>query len=287
MRTAGSQRGESSQFPRSAFFARADRITVGGVEVAYRCGGQGSTLVYFHGLGMTRRWLPLYEELAGSRRVVVPEHPGFGDTPLPDWIDDFTDLVLHYAAFADALGLDAFDLAGYGFGAWLAAEFAVFYPERLRSLVLVAPFGVRTPGTPAPDLFLRSGRPADADEFNGRAEKFRGYLDDGGEDETMLQDYAELSAMARVAWNPRYDRKLDRRLARVRCPSLVLRADDDRVVPSAQAERFAEILPDSRLQVLASESGPLGHAMIAQDPKAVAQAIGSFLGASREGVSHL
>jgi len=236
---------------------------------------------------MTRRWLPFYDELAASRRVVVPEHPGFGDTPLPDRIDDFTDLVLHYADFANALGLEAFDLAGYGFGAWLAAEFAAFYPERLSSLVLIAPFGVRTPDTPAPEMFLRSARRSAADEFNGTAEHYGSYLVDGGEDETMLQDYAELSAMARVAWNPRYDRKLDHRLARVRCPSLILRPDEDRVVPAAQADRYAEILPNSRLQVLSSSSGPLGHAMIAQDPAGVAHAIGSFLDMPREGDSHL
>jgi pimeloyl-ACP methyl ester carboxylesterase len=62
----------------------------------------------------------------------------------------------------------------------------------------------------------------------------------------------------------------------VSCPSLVLRPDDDRVVPTVQAARYADILPHARLGVVTSDSGALGHAMIAQDPKAVARAITTF-----------
>jgi pimeloyl-ACP methyl ester carboxylesterase len=267
----------------SIYYTVPERISVGGIEVAYRVKGDGPALVYLHGLGMTRRWLPFYEELSTSRRVLVPEHPGFGESDLPDWLDDFTDLVLHYAGLTDTLDLSKFDLVGYGFGAWLAAEFAAFYPERLRSLILISPIGVRTPGTPAPDLFLRSGRAPGDDEWGGHADEYRDYLVDGDDQETMFQNYAELSALARVAWNPRYDHKLDRRLARVSCPSLVLRPDDDRVVPTTQAARYVEILPHARLEVVTSDSGALGHAMIAQDPKAVARAITAFYDGFQDG----
>src|SRR5262245_10464043 len=66
----------------------------GDLRTAYRRKGTGDALVYFHGAGLTRMWLPLYEELSGSFDTIVPEHPGFGDTELPDWLFAFDDLVL-------------------------------------------------------------------------------------------------------------------------------------------------------------------------------------------------
>ena len=55
--------------------------------------------------GLTRRWLPFHEELSKRVDLIAPEHPGYGGTPFPDWLDGFPDLVLHYAEFFDRLGL--------------------------------------------------------------------------------------------------------------------------------------------------------------------------------------
>lgn len=42
-------------------------------------------------------------------------------------------------AFADALGLERFDLVGHSLGSSVAMELALSHPERLRSLVVVSP----------------------------------------------------------------------------------------------------------------------------------------------------
>jgi hypothetical protein len=42
----------------SAYYTAPERIMVGDIDVAYRAKGHGPPLLYFHGLGMTRRWLP-------------------------------------------------------------------------------------------------------------------------------------------------------------------------------------------------------------------------------------
>lgn len=64
---------------------------------------------------------------------MAPEHPGFGDTELPAWADGMDDLVLHYRAFLDTLGLDRIHLIGFSLGGWIAGEFAVFWAERITS----------------------------------------------------------------------------------------------------------------------------------------------------------
>ena len=42
-------------------------------------------------------------------------------------------------------------VVGYSLGGWLAAEFAAFYPKRLKSLTLMVPAGLRIEGKPIPN----------------------------------------------------------------------------------------------------------------------------------------
>src|ERR687895_701098 len=49
-------------------------------------------------------------------------------------IDGIEDLAFHYVELLDALGLDEVVLGGVSLGGWIAAEFAVRWPERVRRL---------------------------------------------------------------------------------------------------------------------------------------------------------
>jgi len=254
------------------------RIDVRGLDIAYRRRGEGPTLLYMHGLGLSQRWLALYERLSRSCDVVVPDHPGFGDSASAEWMRDFDDLVLHYAELADLLGLGTFHLVGHSFGGWLAAEFAAFYPDRVRSLTLVTPLGLRVPGEAPADLF-RMGAEARLElMFNGRAGAFLGPSSDEERLERLLQDYADLTGFGRFAWNPRYDIRLDRRLGRVTCPALVIGAEEDRVLPASHIARYAELLPNARVAVVADTGTPTGHAVVAEEPEAVAARIEAMVG---------
>src|SRR2546425_8853765 len=122
-------------------------IEVADTPVAVRRRGSGRPLLFLHGAGFTGRWLRFHEALAGGADVIAPEHPGFGATPDQEWLEGFDDLVLHCDDLRAAVGLDEpFDLVGYSLGGWIAAAYAVVYPERLRSLTLVVPAGPRPPG---------------------------------------------------------------------------------------------------------------------------------------------
>lgn len=263
--------------PGWAFYESAQHVDVRGVDVAYRRKGSGDPVLYLHGIGMTRRWLPFYDALSKSCDLIVPEHPGFGETPTSAWIYSFDDLLLHYAELCDALELASFHLVGHSFGGWIAAEFAAFYPERLRSLTLITPMGLRVEGDTPIDFFRLPEEKLEAAMFNDRADQFDDYLVDG--DETVIQRYAEHTAVAKVAWNPRYDFKLDRRLGRVKCPSVVIAADDDRVISRAHAERYAELLVNSQLvTVSGTKDAPTGHGIVAQVPEQLSNEISRTVG---------
>ncbi|MDQ2939344.1 MAG: alpha/beta fold hydrolase, partial [Actinomycetota bacterium] len=48
--------------------------------------GDGPPVVLLHGLGgCWENWLENIPQLARSRRVIAPDLPGFGDSPMPGW----------------------------------------------------------------------------------------------------------------------------------------------------------------------------------------------------------
>ena len=79
--------------------------------------------------------------------------------------------------------------------------------------------------------------------------------------EEVVHLYGEATTFARLAWNPQYDLRLERRLRRVDCPSLSSCAERDRVVPDAVAERYAELL-GARIERVDGT----GHALAVEKP---------------------
>lgn len=263
--------------PNGRHYTEPDFVDVRGVRVAYRRKGAGAPTVFLHGAGSTRMWLPFYERMSESVEWLAPEHPGFGDTKLPEWVEGMDDVVLHYRDFLDALGLDRAHLIGYSLGGWIAGEFAVFYPERVISLTLITPVGLRVPGNGPADLFRMPPERIAQLLYNDRAEQYAEFLPDPHDIGAVARGYAEMSTLARLMWNPRYDRKLDHRLPFVGRPTLVVAADDDRIVPREHAERWTELLPNARLKTVSGASAPTGHALIMQEPDQAAALIAGFI----------
>lgn len=263
-----------------AHWTEPSSIDVEGVETVYRRKGTGEPLLYLHGGGLTRAWLPLYEELSQRFDVIVPEHPGYGDTPMPDWLRGVDDLVLHYDALLNALEIEGAHLVGHSLGGWIGAYLAIFYPDRFRSLSLVAPAGMRVPEAPMADPFRLSPELAMDVLLSGAApEKYAEYFEQDGELEDMIHAYSESITFARLLWNPRYDIKLDRRLQRIRIPTVVITADDDHFLPPPHPERWAEKIPGAQLvKVEGDPDEPTAHLMIIQQPQRLAQAIAEHAG---------
>jgi pimeloyl-ACP methyl ester carboxylesterase len=247
-------------------------VDVRGLRVAYRRQGEGEPTLFFHGAGFTRMWLPFHAALAEEVDLIAPEHPGYGETEMPEWLDGLDDLVIHYDDFLDALELDSVHLIGYSLGGWIAAEFAVFYPERLRSLTLMTPAGLRILGKPIPNPYGMAPEQFFALIFNDPT-NMPELLPDVESLDEIVHQFGEGATLARLAWSPQYDLKLERRLGRVRCPSLVVRAEHDRLVPDEMAERYAELLPDSRIEAIPGT----GHALAYEQPTKTARAITSFI----------
>jgi pimeloyl-ACP methyl ester carboxylesterase len=256
----------------------AQTVDVDGAPVALRRKGRGRPVLFLHGAGFTGRWLRFHEALARGADVIAPEHPGFGATPAQEWIEDFDDLVLHYDALRRELRIhEPFDLVGYSLGGWIAARYATWFPEQLRSLTLIVPAGMPIPGKPpVADIFMMAPEQLFATLFNDFTNAGEVFMDINDID-VAVHAFEEASAVAALVWERRSDRKLVRRLARVTCPALVVGAENDKLVPNEAADRYAELLPNARVKRIPGT----GHAIAIEQPEALAKTILDFQEAIR------
>src|SRR5207248_6041406 len=61
-------------------------------------------------------WLPFYQTWSKQCRVLVPTHPGFGQSGGFDEIDTIEDMAFHYVELLDTLGLEQVCLGGVSLG---------------------------------------------------------------------------------------------------------------------------------------------------------------------------
>ena len=83
---------------------REERYAVRDIAVRLWRDGQGAPLIYLHGAAGVPPWLPFFGALAARHQVLMPEHPGFGDSDNPPWIRNVGDMAMYYLDFLDKLG---------------------------------------------------------------------------------------------------------------------------------------------------------------------------------------
>ncbi|MEX2158910.1 MAG: alpha/beta hydrolase [Dehalococcoidia bacterium] len=115
-------------------------IDTNGIDLWYELRGEGPLLALSHGwMGPTEFWPPkVIDELSKHLRLLLYDVRGHGKTTAPEDLDSYS--MPQYAsdlrALLDALELERVHIGGVSQGGMIAAQFAVDYPERTRSLVL-------------------------------------------------------------------------------------------------------------------------------------------------------
>jgi pimeloyl-ACP methyl ester carboxylesterase len=231
-----------------------ETIDVAGRSTAIMHAGDGPTFVYLHSsLGETFTWLPFYQAWTKEFRVLVPTHPGFGQSGGFDQIDTIEDMAFHYIELFDALGLDEVILGGVSLGGWIAAEVAVRWPERVKKLWICNAPGLWVDEEPLADLFTilhdreRVRERMFHDPHSAMATLV---IPEKADEQRMLAAYQAMTVLARLVWERPYDPKLAARLRRVQCPVLLLWSANDRVVPPSYGEAYRKCLPQAEWQVI-------------------------------------
>ncbi|HZS35190.1 MAG TPA: alpha/beta fold hydrolase [Polyangia bacterium] len=254
--------------------------------------GRGEPLVLIHGFFVShwyfRHVLP---RLAEKHDVIALDLPGFGesDRPAPDKFNyDLPSFAGVVAEVMDALSLPRADVLGHSMGGGVALTLAARDPDRVSRLALccatVYPIAIPAEGklllqpVVGPFLWRHAFRKADIKRVMIRDQvRDPRFADDefvdyywarlnrpGGREAT----YASMQAIAALA-----DSNADP--GRVTAPTLVLWADEDRIVPLAHGKRLQRAIAGAELRVVPAS----GHMPFLERPDEFLRQLEPFLDA--------
>src|SRR5215467_12763739 len=233
------------------------KIAIRGCNTRVMRGGRGRALVILHGANGAM-WLPYMQTLAKRFEVIAPEHPGFGESDTPDWLDTVHDLAYFDLDLLAELDLDRVHLVGLSFGGWVAAELAVRDTSRLASLTLVGASGLHVNGVEQIDPFLRTDEQRIRDLFYDQARA------DTMVAQWLAPEMADIAmknrvTMAKLSWQPRgHDPHLHKWLNRIDVPTLLVWGAEDKLFPPEHAQAYCDLIPQSKT-VIIPECGHLPH----------------------------
>ena len=242
--------------------------------------GEGRDLVLLHSLLSDRTsFEPLAARIAGQRRLILVNLPGFGKSPpVSTSLGDYADVI---AALCDDLALPpATDVLGNGLGGFVALALAAGHGARFERMVLVGsavafPEAGRATFRALADKVEEDGMAAVADAAMRRMfpEPFIAANPDlvAGRERVFRQIdpgvfAAACRALAALDLSPE--------LARIRNPTLIVVGALDQATPPALGRALADRLGTATL----TELPGLGHCPHIQDPDAFVAAIAPFLG---------
>jgi pimeloyl-ACP methyl ester carboxylesterase len=120
--------------------ARADTVSVNGLEMYYESRGAGRPLVLLHGAMSTieTSFGAVIPRLAQTRRLIAVEQQAHGRTADIERPLTYAQMAQDTAALLRKLRIDHADFFGYSMGAGVALELAVRYPQLVRRLIVAS-----------------------------------------------------------------------------------------------------------------------------------------------------
>lgn len=255
--------------------AEAWTIEVNGFPTRVWRKGSGPRIGFLAGYGGLPRWVPFLDALAASRTVIVPSLPGFpGGDRGHSVLDTHLDWLLAVRETLDKAGLSGADLMGSSVGGSLAAEVAALWPDSVRKLALVAPFGLFDEANPPTDPWAQRADAVAAlmcaDPETWRA--LKAPPEGANSIEWPIEQVRANEAAARIFW-PLGNTRLEKRLRLVKAPTLLLWGEGDRVLPPAYADKFARLVSgEATIRTIAGA----GHLAELDRPAEVAAAVLAF-----------
>jgi pimeloyl-ACP methyl ester carboxylesterase len=253
-----------------------------GASIHWQATGKGQPLALVMGLGCSSAmWFRLSPRLAKRYRVIVLDNRGVGRTKADADIHTIPEMAHDLAAVLDAAGEDSAHVFGFSMGGMIAQEFALHYPNRVRSLILggTSCGGLRAVKAQASVLELLFSRVDMTPQQS--LEVMVPYIYDAATPRSMIEqdlgvrlaDYpsprgyiAQLKGLSQWASYPR--------LGNVRAPTLVLHGVSDRLIPPQNAHILADAIGGARLELLEQAS----HMFQTDRPQATEAMLEDFLG---------
>ncbi|MGE3773209.1 MAG: alpha/beta fold hydrolase [Gammaproteobacteria bacterium] len=237
-------------------------------------------LLLVHGLGGTANfWAPVVAAFASTHRILAPDLPGAGRSPLAS-PPSFESLARVLLALLDALGIARARVAGHSMGSILCQHLAALAPERVRDLVLLGPLA-ELPDAARPLLEARAATAlGQGMEPIAAAVCERGLSAETRDTRPVVTGFVrEMLLRQPPAGYAAHCRALatGRRAdpATMRCPTLLVSGHEDTTAPPASVEALAAELPRADVELL----NACGHWTAVEKPVETVAAMRRFYGA--------
>jgi pimeloyl-ACP methyl ester carboxylesterase len=274
------------------------RVAVEGREVnVIDTGGDADkpVMVFVHGLGGAwQNWLLNIPAFMDSHRVIAPDLPGFGESPLPR--EEIS--IQHFARVLDGLltelGVDSAVVVGNSMGGFVAAELALSFATRVERLVLVSAAGLSIEYARREPLLVGARIWAAAVTrigARGPAVVTRPRMRRLGL-QTIVRYPEKLSPqltyeLTRGAGSPGFIPAMDAllsygfrdKLSRIEVPTLVVWGRNDMLVPRGDAREYVELIGDNARREMFEDTG---HLSMLERPSRFNRLLADFASGSRE-----
>lgn len=237
--------------------------------------GDATPIIFLHGVGSDKSvWRPQLDHFGQSRMAFAFDYPGYGES---DFVEGATreDYAAAILAAMDELGIGRAHVCGLSLGGVVAIAIHAAAAERCASLIIADSFAVHPEGR---GIYDRSVAASEVMSMRELAEARTGLLLGSAATpelraeviDTMAKiDPAAYRLGAAAVWLA--DQR--DRAAAVDGPTLIIVGEEDGITPPALSEELHRLIPDSRIQLIASA----GHLANAEQPQAFDRAIESFL----------
>jgi 3-oxoadipate enol-lactonase len=251
-----------------------------GAKIYWDEQGSGEPLLLIMGLSypsyMWHRSRPI---LAKRFRTIALDNRGVGQSDAPPGIYSIALMASDAAAVLRAAGIESAHVFGVSMGGMIAQEFALQYPNRVRSLIL----GCTAAGGPhavqAEPEVLQAILRRDVPPEESKEAIIPFIYDAATPRERIDEDMA-----IRMKWYPTPQGYMGQlqgifgweaysRIAQITAPTLVIHGETDRLVPAANARLIAAKIPGAQLVLIPKAS----HIFETDQPAAAQNAVLEFL----------
>ncbi|NOT46169.1 MAG: alpha/beta hydrolase [Acidobacteria bacterium] len=250
---------------------------VNGIKVYYEVHGEGKPIILLHGAfySIDMNWAELIPDLSKTRKVIAIEMQGHGHTPYSDRKLDIRTLAKDVEGVMDYLKIDTADVAGFSMGGYVAYQFAVQSPKRVRKLVIISSTYKSTGWLPVVNGGFKDFKP---DFFDNTPIKTA--YDAVAPDKTKWRQFIkQMIDFAAVPFDVG-----DSNIAKITAPVLIISGDNDGLDKVELAKTYQLLgggvsadlapMPKSHLAIVPSQ----GHVSLMMQTKTILGYLDGFLG---------
>lgn len=262
------------------------RVVLGDIQVAFRRSGQGTPVVFVHGLGQDHRsWDPVIDRLAPGVNAYVPDLRGHGSTSIGQASGTASQLAGDLLAFLRTVSGPAI-CVGFSLGGVIVLGAALQDPALVRQAIVVGTSS--KVGRAAVDYFSQRVDQAqnDVDAFqkalasdtDAMIVHARDQVDDTVRQRLAAVGDAQGFANAARAMIALADAPMTESLRNIKVPVHIIQGLKDMFCPPKAAEILRQAMP----QATYAEIPDTGHLMSVDQPERLAQAISRAVGTDRQ-----